>query len=180
MPDDLSFAHLREEVFRLHAAGRYRDALALLEREAVRFPDRWRESLYWQGCLATRAGDLDRALRFLKEAVERGHWWSEASLRGDPDLEALQGRAEFEALVSVCRQRQAEAEAGARPELLVFSPRKEPPWPLLIALHGAGGRAEGFAEYWHWATVDGWLVAVRSTSAAWSSRASPRVEGRRC
>ncbi len=162
--DDLSFAHLREEVFRLHAAGRHAEALALLEREAVRFPDRWRETLYWQGCLAARAGDLDGALRFLKKAVERGHWWAEASLRGDPDLEALQGKAEFEALVSVCRQCRAEAEAGAKPELLVLSSRKDPPWPLLIALHGAGGRAEGFAEHWRRATADGWLVAVPQSS----------------
>ena len=159
-----SFRELREEIFRLHAVGEYADALTLLLREAVHFPDQWSETLYWQGCLSALTGDVRGALRCLQEAVERDHWWSEATLRGDSDLKVLQGDPQFETLVSVCQWRYTQAEAAARPDLIVLTPTKDPPWPLLIALHGAGGTAEEFAQHLRPATTEGWLVGVPQSS----------------
>ena len=130
----------------------------------VHSPERWGDTLYWRGCLTALVGDLDGALRLLKEAVDRGHWWSGGSLRGDPDLKVLQGDPQFEALVSVCRQRHAQAETSARPELLRLRPGTDPPWPLLMALHGAGGDAEEFSPHWQRATAEGWLVGIPQSS----------------
>jgi len=158
------FRQLREDVFRHYVKGRHADALTLAERESVHFPERWGDTLYWRGYLTALVGDLDGALRLLKEAVDRGHWWSGGSLRGDPDLKVLQGDPQFEALVSVCRQRHAQAETSARPELLRLRPGTDPPWPLLMALHGAGGDAEEFSPHWQRATAEGWLVGIPQSS----------------
>jgi predicted esterase len=161
---DREFQRFRERTFRLYTGGRYADALALVERESSRFPARWGDTLYWRGCLTAVMGDRENALRLLEEAVERGHWWSEATLRGEPDFTALRGDARFEALIEACRGRHARAEAGARAELFTFSPRADPPWPLVIALHGSGGEAEEFAERWQPAVAAGWLLAVPQSS----------------
>jgi A/B hydrolase-like, N-terminal domain len=161
---DWDFQRLREETFRLYSEDRHADALALVERNSSCFPDRWGDTLYWRGCLTALTGDPAEALRLLEEAVERGHWWSEAALRGDPDLTTLQGQRRFEALVEICRQRHAQAEAGARPELRALRPRADPPWPLVIALHDAGGDAEEFGERWQPAVAAGWLVGIPQSS----------------
>jgi len=158
------FRQLRDDVFRLHAAGRYADALALVEREGERHPNNWSELLFWRACLMALLGNSEGALDCLSEAIERGHWWSESALRSDPDLGSLQGDARFEALVSVCRQRHQEAQATARPELLVLSPDSPPPWPLLLALHGAGGTAKAWANDWVKAVDEGWLVGLPQSS----------------
>jgi predicted esterase len=158
------FQRFREETFRLYTEGRHAEALALVERNSPCFPDRWGDTLYWRGCLTALTGDRAGALRLLEEAVERGHWWSEGALRGDPDLSSLQGQGRFEALVEVCRQRHAQAEVGAWAELRVLRPRTDPPWPLVIALHGAGGNAEEFGERWQPAVAAGWLVGIPQSS----------------
>ncbi len=179
------FREVRDEMFRLYAEHRYLEALALVRRESPGFPDRWGDTLYWIGCLAAATGDQPRALHALREAVERGHWWSEGMLCGDPDLRSLQGHQEFDTLVAVCKKRQAEAEEQSSPRLLTLRPTSRPPHPLLITLHGQGGNAEEFAEYWHPAVEGGWLVAVPQSSRMnapgrfeWSDRDRARDEMR--
>lgn len=88
---DPAFAAFRDNVFALHAASRFGEALGLVRREAARFPDQWGDISYWQACLAALTGDSAAALGCLQEAVDRGHWWSAQTLRGDSDLHALQG-----------------------------------------------------------------------------------------
>lgn len=102
-------------------------------------------------------------------------------MRGDPDLKVLQGDPQFEALVSVCRQRHAQAETSARRELLRLRPGTDPPWPLLMALHGAGGDAEEFSPHWQRATAEGWLVGIPQSSQmiapgrfGWRTEVAPR------
>lgn len=164
MSDD-RFRAYREEMFRLYNEARYAQALAHVERGMPEFPDRWADVVYWKSCLAARTGDVPLALRVLSDAVERGWWWSEAGLRRDPDLQSLQDVPEFEHLVAVCRERQADAQARSRPELLTISPQRgSPPHPILLTLHGAGGNAADFAPYWQAATTHGWLVAVPQSS----------------
>lgn len=109
-------------------------------------------------------GDIDGAITFLQEAVGRGHWWSENTLMGDPDLNGLHEDARFQEIVATCRNRHAEAQRSAKPELILLKPESDPPWPLLIALHGLGGSAGEFAEHWRSAAAEGWLVAVAQSS----------------
>jgi predicted esterase len=162
--DMMHFRELRAEVFRLHSEQRYADALELLERKADRHPDRFGDILFWRGCLSALLGDVDGAIAFLQEAVDRGHWWSESILLGDPDLNALHDDSQFGELVAICRDRHAEAQRSAKPELILLKPETAPPWPLLIALHGLGGSAREFVQHWQSVAAEGWLVAVAQSS----------------
>lgn len=159
-----TFRELEAEMFRLYGAQEYSQAWALVEREAPRFPDQAWRTTFWRMCLAARSDDTPAALRAFEEGVSAGHWWSENGLRQDPDLKPLQGRPEFERLVSVCLERQAAAQAQTRPELLVLRPVVPPPYPVIVALHGAGGTAESFAPHWQPAISAGWLVARAQSS----------------
>jgi len=162
--DVMHFRELRAEVFRLHSEQRYADALELLEREADRHHDRFGDIMFWRGCLSALLGDVDGAIAFLQEAVDRGHWWSESTIIGDPDLNSLHEEARFTRLVATCRDRHAEAQRSARPELILLKPESDPPWPLLLALHGMGGSAGEFVEHWRSIATEGWLVAVAQSS----------------
>lgn len=158
------FRELQAEVFRLHSERRYADGIALLEREADHHPDRFGDTLFWRSCLSALVGDIDGAIAFLQEAVDRGHWWSESTLMRDPDLNSLHGDARFGELLAICRDRHAEAQLSAEPELVLLKPESDPPWPLLIALHGLGDSAKEFVEHWRSAAAEDWLVAVPQSS----------------
>ena len=83
---------LAERVFTAYANEDFAAALSAAEEGARRFPERDVHTTYWRACLHARLGDPDAAVRVLREAVERGRWWSSEMLRGDQDLGALQGR----------------------------------------------------------------------------------------
>ncbi|MFO7274103.1 MAG: alpha/beta hydrolase, partial [Bacillota bacterium] len=60
------FSDLQREVFRLYNQGAYREALALIDREAGRFPDYAPTFYFWRACLACRADGADAGLRWLQ------------------------------------------------------------------------------------------------------------------
>lgn len=164
MSDD-RFRAYREKMFRLYAERRYADALAHVEQGAAQFPQHWADITFWRGCLVTRSGNVPLALQIFNEAAEKGWWWSEANLRRDTDLQPLQGLPEFEHLVDLSRERHAAAQTLSRPQLRIIQPQTgTPPYPILIALHGAAGSADEFASHWHPAAAHGWLVGVPQSS----------------
>lgn len=159
------FYRVRGQVFLLYRRGRYREALEAALAAKERFPEKEGEITFWIACLLCRLGDGEGGLKTLQKALERGHWWGEHSLLKDPDLEPIQDRLEFKKLLEVCKKRQQAAQAKAKPELLLLTPkRKREKSPLLIALHWFGGTAQAFASYWEVAEEYGFLVAVPQSS----------------
>jgi predicted esterase len=106
-------------------------------------------------------GEHDDAVAVLADGIERGEWWSEGRLRGDPDLAPLQGRADFDAVVDAARRRQAANPS--RPALEVLRSSAQPRG-LVIALHGAGGTIESAATHWQHATELGYAVGIPLSS----------------
>lgn len=157
------FRRVAAEVYALHAAGRYAEALAAAARAAARFPDRSGPVAYWIACLRSVSGDPDGALAVLEAASAAGHWWSEHWLHGDPDLAALQDRPEFEAVVAQSNRRRRAAQAEAEPRLFT-TPPVGAARALLVALHGASWLGEDFAPHWTPAAAAGVAVAVPQSS----------------
>ncbi len=171
---EMTFDDVQRRMMALYAAGRFGEALELVTRQAGRFPgEAWRLS-QWRACLAARAGETALAIAILREALDAGMWFAEERLRIDDDLKPLQGDPEFEALVARSQARCAEAQAGARPELLTLAPQAKPSrsgCPLLIALHGNTENATNSAPFWQPAAARGWLVALAQSSQAVGSGA---------
>lgn len=83
--------------------GRYEESEGLLERtlEIKRRVhgedhDETFYTVYRQACLKMVRGRQDAAIRLLRDAVDRG--WAKRFIFTDPDMKALRGNADFEAL----------------------------------------------------------------------------------
>ena len=163
------FRELQYEVYRLYGEGAYREALALIDREAARFAHRASDIYYWRACLACRAEGADAGLRWLQEAAERGLWYHERILR-DPDLAPLRDDPRLKPLLAVFEERRAAAQATARPVLYTYSPEGEPKKGLLLALHGNASNFEDSEERGQWlpALAAGWRVALAQSSQVWA------------
>ena len=169
MKSDRTFSNVLAEAYQLYLKKEYAQALNLVEREAGRFPEQETQVYFWRICMVSRMGQLTRAVQLLGEAIAAYHWYNEARLREDEDLEPLQGRSDFERLVAICRERQAQAQAGAEPNLVTLLPEEQcgtadQLCPLLIALHGNNSNAPSSADYWRSAVPKGWLVALPQSS----------------
>jgi predicted esterase len=163
-----TFDTLLSQTYQLYQAGEYVQALDMITREGRAFPERAQTWYYWRICLATRDGQIALALQFFDEALAAGLWFSVTLLRQDEDLQPLQGMPEFEQRLEVCRQRQAAAQAAARPLLTVLQPgRPAPPgagYPLLLALHGNNQNARTSLGFWRPAVAEGWLLGLPQSS----------------
>jgi hypothetical protein len=79
-----------------------------------------RRGYYNLACLSAKAGERDRALDRLREALDHGFAWG--IIFDDPDLAGLRGDPMFEAMVAEVRRRIARPGAtsdGADPRLQV-------------------------------------------------------------
>jgi predicted esterase len=167
MVSDLTFSQLLTQAAQFYQSGEYAQALDLITREAGRFPTEARRTYCWRVCMASLINETELALRLLEEAVAGGLWYPETQLREDPDLLSLQGLPQFEQLVELCRQRQAEAQAQAVPTLTVLEPEGGcRDAPLLLALHGNNQNVESSIGFWRSAVSRGWLLALLQSSQA--------------
>lgn len=165
----MRYSELRDAVFRLYGEGRYVEALALIAREAPAYPDEMASTAYWRACLYAVTGRREEALRVIREVLDLGSFFGTHQLRDEADFASLQRDPDFERLAAECARRQEAAQAKARPELLVVEPRTPPPWPLLLALHGAGSNAADSLDPWRPAIAAGWLLALPQSSQVWGS-----------
>ncbi len=169
MSDERDFFHRTQEMMACYERGDYGGALAVTERLAAAFPEQSGRTDFWRICLLARLRRIDDALQVFRKALDVTMWWSEPTLRSDPDLEPLQGLSEYERMVAVCSQRHAAAQAVSKPVLIVCGTTKEAKQsPVLITLHGQGSTAVADLAHWEKACPLGWLVAaMQSSQLAW-------------
>jgi len=162
----MTFAEFRSSVFQHYFAGRYAQALAVLDQHAGNFPDQQGPILNWRACVQALTGQTDQALNTLQMAVDRGIWYEPQQLRSDTDLAALQGHPYFERIVAYCAEQYNLAKLAARPELRIIPPAEDTPrpHPLLLAIHGRSSNAAETAAYWQALAGQGWLVALPQSS----------------
>ncbi|HEV2120988.1 MAG TPA: hypothetical protein VGS11_12900 [Candidatus Bathyarchaeia archaeon] len=166
------FPHYRDQIFDLYSAKKYREALAVAFQAKERFPERNAKASYWIGCLQSRLGEPEEALQTLGKASKAGIWWPDQALLMEPDLESLQGRPEFKAIVAESQRLKQRALLAAKPGVIVLTPRNfslEQRHPLLIGLTPRVGHPGDFAEHWVSVRNRGFLVAVPHSSQPFSS-----------
>ncbi len=171
MPQQRDFFDRAETMMGLYAEGKYDQALRATEQLARDFPQEDAATSYWRLCLLSRQGKTAQALESMSQALQRGMWWDEHALRDDEDLASLQGLPAYETMVAECRRRYAEAQKSTRPDLLIRLPAAQPPYPLLIALHGRMGSAERDLPRWEPAVDKGWMLAMPQSSQCGSPTA---------
>lgn len=162
---EMTFDEFDGQVMSLYEAKEYQQAFELVEQEYQHFSDHQVELAYLRLCMNGVTGRKTEALQIFQVALDQGYWFSPKWLQDDPDLAALQPLPEFQAMVEVCRQRLAVAQAESRPELLVAVPKEQTgALPLIIAMHGNSNNAAGTLPKWEKITDQGWLLAVPQSS----------------
>ncbi|MDQ3927724.1 MAG: hypothetical protein M3328_01110 [Chloroflexota bacterium] len=161
---------LVSQALELHKGQAYAEALDLLTAEGDQYPEQAAMILYLRSCMATRLEDHDLALQIIEDALCLGYWYSEQLINRTRSWQPLRGIPRFERAIEVCKERQQQAEAGAR--LFTREPEggcsTKRPCPLLVALHGNWGNAPNTLREWDPASTDGWLVVAIQSSEVWA------------
>jgi predicted esterase len=170
----MTFQDLQTQVFTLYSEKKYTEILKVLEEKGAQFPDHaWAMSFWWL-CLYALTGRTDDAIRTLREGLDRGWWQSPTALRGDPDLQSLQGNPEYEALVERSAALRAEAQKHVKPHQVIHEPQggSSKNTPLIIALHGNNSNAESVEPFWKPMVERGYLLAsMQSTQVSTHDKA---------
>jgi enterochelin esterase-like enzyme len=170
--EGLDFQSYRSQIFDLYNARKYQEAIAVAFQAENRFPERHAKTSYWISCLKSRLGESEEAIQALEEASKKGVWWPDQALLMEPDLEPLQGRPEFKAIVAESQRLKQRALSTAKPGVMVLTPRDSSPeerHPLIIALTMRVGHPGDFAEHWNGALNQEFLLAVPHSSQPISS-----------
>ncbi len=160
-----SFDDFATRADKLHEAGEYAQAYDFATNEASNFPEELGRIFYWRACLAALLGRTETALQILQDWLAAGYWVVEQRMRDQPELQSFNGLPEYEAIVATCRERHKAAEAQSVPKLITLLPEQQAQsYPLLLALHGNEGNAQGSVSYWHPAVARGWILALPQSS----------------
>lgn len=161
-----TYAELNDAAMGLYREQKFGDVYDLLTREGEQFPDNAHDVLYLRSCMAARGGKHDLAIGLIKEAADKGIWYSEFVMRETPSWKVLQGLPEFEALVPVFAELEKAAYVG--PVMQVIEPAGGCPerqaCPMLISLHGNGGNLGQSVAGWEPVLGMGWLHAALQSS----------------
>src|SRR5438132_12271859 len=118
-----NFPYYRNQIFDLYNDRKYREALSVAFQAKERFPERSAKTSYWIGCLRSRLGESEEALQTLEKASKDGIWWPDQALLTEPDLEPLQSRPEFKAILAESQRLKKRALLTAKPGVMVYTPR---------------------------------------------------------
>jgi predicted esterase len=161
------FLAFQNRLFEFYNQQKYKDALAVADEVAARFPERRDRTSFWVACLQTRLGEYDKAVESLRQGLRESVWWSEHWLLGDADLLPLHDREDFKEVLAECASRGYQAQLRSRPGLSVYTPpgySGDNVSPLIIALHGRDTNDVDFAEDWKPAIANGAVLAVPRSS----------------
>jgi len=122
---------------------------------------------YNLACAHAQLGSQDEAIRWLGMAAENGYGGI-VSIQTDPDLDPIRehdGFAPIEAKVQAARDERfgVYCDEARATEMIIVAPEgldAEAPAPLIVALHGHGGRADNFVEVYRKAAADLGAVLV--------------------
>jgi hypothetical protein len=159
-PPLTNFSQLQAAYYLMLEQKQYEKAVALIRRIYNQFPHAHSLLIRWSIGLFALMGQEATALRALEDAVTNGHYYREAKLRHDADLQPLRQNPRFRSLSSHSGVLYEEKRRQTQPEMLLLPPSAPPPWPLLLVLHENMGSAPLAQPYWHTAVAQGWLVAL--------------------
>jgi hypothetical protein len=164
-----SYESLVTEFMSLYNEEKYSQALDLVRHDP--FPAYAPTTHCWRIAMLSKTGNNAAALREFESALDKGYFYLEAALRGDPDFAPLRAEPEFDQLVERSNQLRSQALTSTQPKLEVLGDASAPAWRTILALHGNSGNIEGIRAMWQRVADLGWRVALaQSSQLSWVSR----------
>ncbi|MHA2237606.1 MAG: alpha/beta hydrolase [Candidatus Hodarchaeales archaeon] len=167
LDDRLRYRALQRKSTELYNAEKYEEAIKIDKDRAKEFPELKTSTYYSLIAAASKLKKYSLSCEFLKEILDEGGWYSEMILRQSPSLNPLQGMPEFEDLVNVSVSR---SKQFIKPENITIIPDTvDPPFPLMLSLHGGGGFIKDEYEHWKPIVEKGYILGIpRSNNLFWS------------
>jgi predicted esterase len=110
-------------------------------------------------CLAVRLGRIQHAFDFLQSLLNTDHWFSTWFLGRSDELKPLFGMPGFEKYLQVLDEKEADYwRQGVMKPITQLPQIGNPPYPLLVGLHGNGFNTLDAVQQWSCAPQKGWLV----------------------
>jgi predicted esterase len=167
LDDRLRYRALQRKSTELYEAGKYEEAMKIDKERVKAFPELKTSTYYSMIATASKMKDYQLSCKFLKEILDEGGWYSEMILRQSPSLSPLQGLPEFEELVSLSVNR--SNKESKKESITLIPDNSDPPFPLMLSLHGGGGFIEDESEFWKPIVDQGYILGIpRSTNLFWS------------
>ena len=109
--------------------------------------------------LTARLGSLSQVMDLLEKYLETKRWFSNWFLGRIPELEQLADSPRYQKIIQLVEAKEAQywQDESIKP-ITQVPPAAQPPYPLLIAIHGNGFNATHSANQWACAAEAGWLV----------------------
>ena len=141
-------------------------AYDLLTTEANKYPQHTQQFYEWRFDIAAKLGEYDLSEKILAAALDEGCFYGEYSLRKDDDMQVMQGRPEYEDLVTRSFQLLEKAQEGSKPKLTILNPGKpqNDKFPLFMAMHGNSSNVARFTGHWKTLVNSQWMVALPQSS----------------
>jgi dienelactone hydrolase len=157
--EQITFRELTDKLTVLYTAGKYTEALELVQQNESQFPEQLARTTFWRMCLLSLAGRSADVLSAFQQGLDSGLWWH-GELFSDPDLNAVRDLPEFRRLMEISEERYEEARSQIKRDYVILQPEVSSSglYPLLITLHGRNGNKETDLERWEVARQRGWLV----------------------
>ncbi|MHA2245013.1 MAG: alpha/beta hydrolase [Candidatus Hodarchaeales archaeon] len=163
----LRYRALQRKSTELYSSGKYEEAMNIDKDLVKEFPELKTAIYYSMIASASKKNDYKLSCEFLKEIIDEGGWYSELILRQSPSLNPLQGMPEFEDLVNISVSRSKQSPKTVN--ITVIPDNTDPPFPLMLSLHGGGGFIKDEYEYWKPIVNQGYVLGIpRSTNLYWS------------
>jgi predicted esterase len=167
LDDRLRYRALQRKSTELYNAGKYQEAINIDKDRVTEFPELKSSTYYSLIAAASKMENYDLSCKFLKEILDDGRWYSEMILRQSPSLNPLQGMPEFEILVNLSVNR--SKQFSKTENITVIPDAADPPFPLMLSLHGCGGFIKDEYEHWKPIVNQGYILGIpRSNNLFWS------------
>lgn len=153
----MDFERIEARVFRLYGEEAFEEAAVWVDQLERDHPEHGGKLAFWKACLRSRAGDAKGALQTLRNAVDSGHWYSDASFE-DEDLALIRNESEFSRIVTTSNRAREQYLSQYR-DMVVIEPDGTPAGAL-IAFHRAAGTPIRSLHHWRSAAEVGWLLAM--------------------
>lgn len=109
--------------------------------------------------IAAKLGRASQVMDLLEDYLETKRWFSTWFLQRIPELKQLEDLPRYQKIIQWTDEKEAQywQDESIKPITRV-PPSAQPPYPLLIAIHGNGFNAMHSSNHWACAADAGWLV----------------------
>jgi predicted esterase len=109
--------------------------------------------------ITARLGQADQVMDLLEKSLDTGGWFSTWFLGRIPELKQLESLPRYKNIIQSTDEKEAQYwREGLIKPILQVPQAAQPPYPLLVAIHGNGFNSVHSSEHWSCAADSGWLV----------------------